>query len=278
MKRLLAALLMGLILFLAACAPATPQAADEVSEATESAPIAEATAEESAPAPEGSLKIALLPILDSLPYYVAAQNGYFEDAGLTVEVLPVGSGLERDQLMQSGEIDGMLNEMSSSAIFNREATQVQVVMTARKAYDDAPLFRVLAAPGSGIASPADLAGVPIGIGENTIIQYMTERVLQAEGLSAEEIVGQNVPAIPERFQLLMQGQLQAATLPDPLAQSAIEQGAVLVIDDSAHPEVAVSVLTFSSASLESKPQAVRAFLAAWSRAAEDINADPEAYR
>ncbi len=280
MRRSLIILLLPGLLTLAACAPAAPEAA-AVTEAapTEEAPTAAPTPEPTAaPGPEGPLKIALLPILDSLPYYVAAEKGYFDEAGLTVEAVPAGSALERDQLMQSGEIDGMLNEMHSSAVFNRESVQVQVVMTARKAYADAPLFRVLAAPGSGIATPADLAGVPIGLSENTIIQYVTERLLEAEGLSPDQIVGQGVPAIPERFQLLMQGQLQAATLPDPLAQSAIEQGAVPVIDDSAYPDVAVSVLTFSRASLEAKPAAVRAFLAAWTRAAQDINADPEAYR
>ena len=57
-----------------------------------------------------SLKVALLPILDTFPFYVAEAQGYFDRYGVTVEAVPVGSGLERDQLMQSGAIDGMLNE------------------------------------------------------------------------------------------------------------------------------------------------------------------------
>ena len=36
--------------------------------------------------------------------------------------------------MQAGAIDGMLNEMASTANFNREQTRVQIVATARKAY------------------------------------------------------------------------------------------------------------------------------------------------
>jgi len=180
--------------------------------------------------------------------------------------------------MQAGAIDGMLNELHSTAINNKVGVRVQTVMTARKAYDTAPLFRVLAAPDSSITSPTDLADVPIGISENTIIEYVTERLLEEEGLSADQIVGQSVPAIPERFQLLMEGQIQAATLPDPLAQSAVEQGAILVVDDSAYPQYAVSVLTFSADTLENRPDDVRAFLTAWTRAAEAINASPEEYR
>lgn len=226
----------------------------------------------------GTLRVALLPILDSLPYYVAEEQGYFAAEGVQVEIVPVASGLERDQLMQAGEIDGMLTELPVVANFNKSEPAVQILISARKAYPDAPLFRVLAAPGSGVSAPAGLAGVPIGIAENTIIEYVTERLLEERGLASEDVVGQSVPAIPERFQLLMEGQIAAATLPDPLAQSAIEQGAINVIDDSAYPQYAVSVLAFSTESIEEQPEAVRRFLRAWDRAAADINDKPEQYR
>ena len=94
----------------------------------------------------GPLKIALLPILDSLPYYVAEARGYFEEFAVEVTAVPVASGLERDQLMQSGVIDGMLNEMLSTANFNRERVQVRTVIAARKAYPRYPLFRILSSP------------------------------------------------------------------------------------------------------------------------------------
>jgi len=70
------------------------------------------------------LKIALLPIIDAFPYYVAEEKGYFEQLGVHVKVIPVVSGLERDQLMQSGEIDGMLNELITTANFNRQGVRV----------------------------------------------------------------------------------------------------------------------------------------------------------
>ncbi len=224
------------------------------------------------------LKVGLLPVLDTLPFYIAETNGYFEEAGVEVEAVAVSSPVERDQLMQAGEIDGMLNEMTSTAVFNRDGVQVQIVMAARTATPDGPVFRVLSAPGSGLETPADLAGVPIGISENTIIEYVTDRLLESEGLSPDEIVGQSVPVIPERFQLLVEGQLQAATLPDPLAQAALQAGATLIIDDSAYPEFSVSTLSFSTEAIENNPEAIRRFLAAWDRAVQDLNADPEAYR
>ena len=45
-----------------------------------------------------------------------------------------------------------------------------------------------------------------------------------------------------RFEQLLNGNLKAATLPDPLAQGAIAAGAKLVADDTKRPELSQSVL------------------------------------
>ena len=225
-----------------------------------------------------SLKVALLPILDTFPFHVAQAKGYFERYGVAVTAVPVGSGLERDQLMQAGAIDGMLNEMATTANFNREGTQVQIILSARKAYPHYPLFRILSAPGSGISAAADLSGTPIGVSKNTIIEYVTDRLLTANGLTPDQIAKKSIPVIPERYQLLLQGQVTAATLPDPLAKSALEAGAGAVIDDAAQPQYSVSVLSFSIQALKNKTDTVRQFIKAWNQAAQDINADPESFR
>ena len=229
-------------------------------------------------AKKGSLKIALLPILDAFPFFVAEAKGYFNEYGIEVIAVPVNSGLERDQLMQSDEIDGMLNEMITTANFNRSQARVKTVISARKAYPQYPLFRVLSAPAAKLTSASDLEGIPIGISKNTIIEYVTDRLLSAEGVDPGQIIKTSVPVIPERYQLLLQGQLKVATLPDPLAKSALASGAGEVIDDSKHPQYSVSVLSFNINTLTHKPQAVRLFLKAWVRATEEINRNTESYR
>ncbi|MBI9084650.1 MAG: ABC transporter substrate-binding protein [Desulfobacterales bacterium] len=232
----------------------------------------------SAPGQAAGLKIALLPIVDSLPFYVAAAQGYFKEAGMPITALPVDSALERDQLMQAGAVDGALNEMIAVANVNRETVQVKVIGVARKARPGVPLFRLLAAPGSGLSRPTHLAGVPIGVSAHTTSEYVTDRVLVALGLPPQRIEKKSVPSIPERYQRLLQGQIRAATLPDPLALSAIRAGAIEVVNDSSFSRYSFSVLSFTDRALGEKADAVRIFLAGWYRAAADINADSEAFR
>jgi len=221
------------------------------------------------------LKVALLPILDSLPFHVAEERGIFAQLGVEVKAIPVASAIERDQLMQSGLIDGMLTELNTTAAFNRKGVQIRIVRFARVAYPHFPLFRILAAPGSPIQTASDLAGVGIGIARNTVIEYVTDRLLEAKGVKPDRIVKQSVPVIPERFQLLLQGRIKAAVLPDPLAKSAMEAGAREVAADSEHPEYGVSVLAFRAEALGGRGETVLRFLEGWDRAASWLNDHPE---
>ncbi|MFN2302537.1 MAG: MetQ/NlpA family ABC transporter substrate-binding protein, partial [Anaerolineales bacterium] len=179
-----------------------------------------------------SLRIAVLPVLDVLPLYVAQAQGYFTDAGLEVELVPVNSAPERDQLMQAGQIDGMLNELESTILYNRDETRVQVIRFARIATSEYPLFRILSAPNSGIENVMGLREVPVAISDGTIIEYTTDRLLQNAGLTPDEIEKVSVPKIPDRMALLLSGEVKAANLPDPVASLALLNGCTLVIDDT----------------------------------------------
>ncbi|MFV0437048.1 MAG: ABC transporter substrate-binding protein [Desulfopila sp.] len=227
---------------------------------------------------EMTLHLALLPVPDVFPAYVARQQGYFQDGGITVEILPVGSAVERDQLLQAGRIDGMVNEVGGAMLFNRDRVQMKIVSFARIPLGDAPLFRVLAAPGTAIASVADLAGVPVAVSMNTVIEYVSTRLLESGGVAESAIRFASVPVLPERLQLLLTGQLAAATLPEPLGSAAIQAGAVEVVSDLKLAGLSASVISFSSEAVRDKEEAVKRFMVAWNRAVVDLNADSQRFQ
>ncbi|MCS7287130.1 MAG: ABC transporter substrate-binding protein [Anaerolineae bacterium] len=224
------------------------------------------------PARPVTVRVGVLPILDVLPVYVAEAQGYFPK-NIKVEIIPVASAAERDQLMVAGQLDVIINDLISVTLYNRDKPQVLVVRTARTATPSFPQFYILASPKSDIREVKDLRGVEIGISEATIVQYVTEKLLLAEGLKPEEIKGIPVPRIPDRMAALASGDLKAATLPDPLALLAIQQGARLILDDSRHPQYSLSVYSFRKAFVQENPEAVRAFLGAIEKAIKDINSD-----
>jgi NitT/TauT family transport system substrate-binding protein len=225
-----------------------------------------------------TLRIGLLPILDTLPMVVAADRNIFAEHGVAVEFVTVASAAERDQLLQTGQIDGTITDLVALALYNREAHRVSAVRYAMTPTRDFAQFRVMAARQSGITTPTELAGVAIGISEGTVIEYVTDRMLEAEGLTRSEIETLAVPKIPERMALLRSGELAAATLPEPLASLAMEDGAVVIVDDTEHLKTSCSVYAFREKTLDANPDAVHAFLRAVSEATRLINRDKDRWR
>lgn len=264
---LLAGLSAAALLALGACTQAAPQASE--------APEAAATsAVSNAPVEMAKIRIAVLPILDNLPMYVAQQEGLFAEHGVEVEFIPVASAAERDQVIVAGQADGMINEVVSTLLYNKQDIQVQIVRFARVATPDSPQYQILASPKSGFTSPQELKGVEIGISESTIIEYVTARLLQTEGLTPEEIKTLAVPKIPDRMALLSSGELEAATLPDPLSLLAIQQGAIVILDDTGNSQYSHSTYAFRKPFIDENPEAIRGFLAAVDAATELVNANP----
>lgn len=230
------------------------------------------------PADSAVVRVAVLPILDALPLYVAEAEGYFAAAGVTVEFVAAASAAERDQLLQAGQVDAVITDPVALALYNRDATRVVAVRYAMQPTPGHPQFRVLASAQSGITTPEDLRGVPIGVSEGTIIEYVTQYLLLAAGLEAAEIVALPVPRIPDRMALLTSGELAAATLPEPLASLAVQQGAVVIIDDTFYHEASASLYAFRREFSAAHPETARGFLAAIDRASAAINADKGRWR
>ncbi|NWF65499.1 MAG: ABC transporter substrate-binding protein [Chloroflexi bacterium] len=271
MRSKILGLLFLISIAITACAPAAVPNV-EVAE-TESVTMVETEAVQQV----GTLKIAVLPIIDTLPMYVAEAEGLFEKYGVTVELIPVASAPERDQLLAAGQADGTINETLSVILFNKDTIQMQAVRYALRPVEGYGHFFILASGKSGITSAQDLKGVEIGVSQGTVIEYVTERLLQAEGLNSDEIKTIAVPKIPDRMALLGSGELAAGVLPDPLASLAVSQGAVKILDDSMHPEYGFSVYSFRKETIDTKPEAVKAFLAAIEEASDLINQNAAPY-
>jgi len=140
-----------------------------------------------APAKPGGLKLAVMPVIDTLPMFVAQAEGLYAKHGLEVQLLPVASAPERDQLLQAGQADGTLNEILSVMFFNRNEVRMQAVRYGHMASKGAGHFFLLASGASALRQVRELKGIEIGIAQGTIIEYLTDRLLAANGLAPSEI-------------------------------------------------------------------------------------------
>jgi NitT/TauT family transport system substrate-binding protein len=224
------------------------------------------------------MRIGVLPITDVVPFYAAEQQGYFLKQGLNVELVSASSAAERDQMMLTEQIDGQVSDLVATVLFNAKSPKLKIIRIAMAPAPKAPNFWILTPKDSVIKSAQDLKGKEIAISQNSVIEYITQRMLEREGLTAADIKTTSVPAIPTRLQLVQQNQVAAATLPDPFASMAILQGARVIVDDTKYPEYSMSVITFRNDVLTKRASDVKKFLAAYDQALGDIRAKPDQFR
>ena len=181
-------------------------------------------------------------------------------------------------MMLTEQIDGQVSDLVATALFNAKSPRIKVVRIALAPSQKSPNFWILTPKESAIKSVQDLKGKEIAISQNSVIEYVTQRMLEREGLSPTDIKTTSVPAIPTRLQLVQQNQVAAATLPDPFASLALLQGARIIVDDTKYPEYSMSVITFRTDVLTKRADDVRKFLAAYDQAISDIRSKPDQFR
>lgn len=223
------------------------------------------------------LKIGLLPIIDSLPFYVAEQEGYFVAENLVVELTTFSSALERDTALQTGQTDGQLADLIASGLLNKEKERIKIVKTTYAATPQKAMISLIAGKDSKISSPADLKGKQVGISENSLIDYITDELLKGVGMTAKDVQKVGIPSIAVRMQMLTQGQLDAATLPDPFAALAVASGGRVVLADG-EQRIGLSVLEFRTEALDKQKDAIKRLVRAHEKAVATVKKDPEKYR
>lgn len=225
------------------------------------------------------LRLGVIPVEDNFPFFVAEAEGLFAENSLAVELLSFNSARDRDTALQAGEIDGEVADIVAAALISKGGTPVKIVSLTMGMTPAEGRFALLVAPGSGIDSPAALKGEAVAVSQHTIIDYVNYRLLTAAGLKPEEITTTNVPAIPERLQLLLGGAVQAALLPDPMATLAEKQGAKVLLDDTnGEDNISQVVLLFREEALAAKGEAIARLLDVFGQAAARVRENPNAYR
>jgi NitT/TauT family transport system substrate-binding protein len=218
-----------------------------------------------------TLRVGIMPDADSLPFLVARDEGLFEKEGIQVELIVFSNPQERDAALQAERLDGSISDLLAAAFFAAGGFNAKITSLTDGRYG------IVASPQSGIKSLGELRHKRIGLSTNTIIQYTVDAQLEAAGVSMTEYEAVSIPRMPLRLEMLLGGQIEGASLPEPLLTAAVGQGAVL-LSTTDTTGVDAGILLFSKKILDTRPETLRTFYRTYWAAARKINANPEAYR
>lgn len=233
-----------------------------------------------APAANQAVAIGLMRIDDSIPFYLAEEEGLFAKHGVEVELVPFSSGRDLTVALEAGQLDGAMTDMVVQGLMKKGGIDLKTVAIALGATPEEGRFMVVSAPNSGISKPEDLNGQSVAIANNTMMAYLFAQYETITGIDDATVSKVSIPDLMLRVETLLAGKdIQAAILPDPLASYALEEGANLVIDDTKlGVNVSQSVVAMTEEAIVGKKEELTQVMAAYNEAIDLINADPEAYR
>lgn len=214
-----------------------------------------------------SLTIGLMPDVDSIPFIIAQEKGYFKEEGLTVKLESFKSAVDRDSALQSGKLDGVISDMLAEA-FGKEGG-FDVVMTSLTSGS----YKLVVGKEERATRLEELKGKDVAISKNTIIEYVTDKISVKNGLATEEIHKMVIPQIPTRLEMLKNGKIAAATLPEPLATIAVKNGGK-VISGSDQLGISPGVLIFTKKTVTGKEEEMKAMYRAYNKAIDYLSREP----
>lgn len=214
------------------------------------------------------LKIGLMPDIDSIPFIIAEKQGFFKEEGVNVEFQHFKSAMDRDSALQSGNLDGNVSDMLAAGFAKDGGFDVKITSATNGNYC------LIAGTNNTVTNISDMKGQNISISKNTIIEFVLDEILTQNNMTEADINKTIIPQIPTRLEMLQNGQLDGAVLPEPMGSIAVKNGSHF-INSANNMKLNPGVMIFTTDSLEQKTDAIKAMYRAYNKAIDYLNNTPQ---
>lgn len=207
--------------------------------------------------------------------FVGVERGYFDDAGLDVELRFFDAAQPMAVAIASGDVDFGITAMTGGLINLAERGAVRVIGGALQEEPGIDGQKILASDDAyqdGLTSPAALDGRRFAITQTgSSFHYMGSKITEQEGVSVEYRPLQSVGAIIGAMQ---SGQVDAWSIVPHIAKALDASGALHIIGDVADyiPDYQVTTVFTSTENVNDNRALTEDFLAAFGRGVDDFNA------
>jgi ABC-type nitrate/sulfonate/bicarbonate transport system substrate-binding protein len=173
---------------------------------------------------EEKVKIGYLRIVTSLPTFVAAEKGLFEQAGLKVELTPFESGTLIISALMAGRIDANCSSATTGYWFAEQSTpdQFKIFLAYGTPSRKNPTFVAIVKKDSPLKDLKDLKGKRVGTYPGASSVELARAIIRTQ-MDPEGVIFQEVPPTI-LISALAAGQIDAFFAPEPVGMIAISKG------------------------------------------------------
>lgn len=221
------------------------------------------------------INVGALRFTSHAPSFIAAERGYFADAGLDVNFEFFQAAQPMAIAIASGDADYGVTAITGGLISLAQRGAAKVVgggLSEEPGIDGQKILASNDAYDAGLTDPSMLDGKTFGITQaGSSFHYMGSKIAAAEGADLSFRPLQNVPAV---IGAIRSGQIDAWSIVPHIAKPLAEGGAVRIIGDVADyiPDYQVTTVFTSAENAANQRAQTEAFIEAFSRGAADFNA------
>jgi NitT/TauT family transport system substrate-binding protein len=206
--------------------------------------------------------------------FIALERGYFDEAGLDVELKFFQAAQPMAVAIASGDVDYAVTAMSGGLISLADKGAIKVIggaLSEEKGIDGQKILASDAAFKAGLTAPSELDGKTYGMSTaGSSFHYMGSKVAQAEGVEVKFKPLQKVGAI---IGALKSGQIDAWSIVPHIAKPLAGSGAVHIIGNISDylPGYQVTTVFTSAKNASDERDQTKDFLAGFGKGVSDYN-------
>ncbi|WP_075618646.1 ABC transporter substrate-binding protein [Paenisporosarcina indica] len=210
-------------------------------------------------------------------FYIANENGYFDDYNIEVEFATFANSDDMLPALASGEVD-IAGGISSAAFFNAIAQGIDVKIVADKGHNEKGksyfTFVIGTDKQDEIKDYSDLKGKRIAVsGEHGVDDYIYQLMLEHAGLAKDDVEFVLMPDFGTMLAAIENGSIDAALNIEPLITQGVAQGIHVRFGDATDfaPEAQIAMVLASPEFMNEEQDVSLRFMAAYLKGIRDYN-------
>jgi len=204
------------------------------------------------------------------PWAVAEQAGFFDDAGINVELVYFSDYLSSLDALAAGQIDANSQTLNDTLVsVSSGSDQRAVIVNDNSAGNDAIIVD------ESIDTIEDLAGKVVAAEPGVVDHFLLLQGLASVGLDEEDIDFRGLPT-DAAAAAFANGEVDATGVFAPFTLQALERpGSKVLFDSADFPGTIPDLLVASGALVEERPGEVQKLVDVWYATLEHLKSDPE---
>ena len=174
--------------------------------------------EEQARRDSAALHVALMPVSDCIPFYYAQRTGIYDSLGLDLRILTLQAQIDTDTALMRGRAEVAYSDLARAIMMQQDTTRLRAI-----AATATPLTLITTRRGR-VRELRQLRERMVAVARHSITDYWSDRLTDTAQLARADIFRPQINDVRIRTDMLCNGTMDAAFLPEPYAAEALLRG------------------------------------------------------